>query len=204
MSLIYLTRHAQSTANADHSVYGTMPNCDIPLSEKGIIDASKAGMKILDHHPSIRESGLSVFSSPYKRAIHTAEIIAKEIGGAEIKSNLLLVERQFGEQEGCSDVEDFSTRPMERKAINTAGYLWYKPYRGESLMELYQRTALFFVLQNKFGHIPVSVISSHMSTCQMFHALFTNEMPNHGDEWANCEIRKYEATDSMTKYLGTI
>lgn len=220
MSIIYVVRHGQSQGNADPSIYGTMPNQEIPLSEKGVLEAIDAGVKLRTQVDEDKKRSydlctsrtvstaqqvyaFALFSSPYKRTVQTAEIIGKQIGIQKISQNILLSERQYGEQEGCNDVDDFSPRPMERDAYRKAGHLWYRPHRGESLIDLYMRVTLFFLQQGRFEYIPISIISSHLSTCQMFHALFTNEMPTSEMKWKNGEARKYEVS-SMLKYLGTV
>lgn len=214
MSLIYVIRHSKSVANVDPTIYGTMPNQDIPLGDEGILEAKEAAKRIYDDLSASRYPGalafakkelpVALFSSPYKRAIETAKIIGERVRSHKVHQNILLSERQYGNQEGCNKVDDFSARPMERYAYGQAGHLWYKPQRGESLMEVYERVTLFFLLQHRFQFIPVAVISTHLFACQMFHALFTEEMPTSETKWQNGEVRKYQISSETTKYLGIV
>lgn len=189
MSSIYVLRHAQSMANVDPSVYSTTFNQDISLSKEGEQESLEAAQAIQKDSQNIG----SIYSSHYLRAIQTANIIGKTLK-KEIKQHTLLSERHYGEQEGCSDVENFANRPQERSAYNKTGHLNYKPNRGESLIDVQVRTSLFILLQDSFRYVPASIIVSHASTCMMFHASFTGEMPTAQSKWANCEIRKYTYT----------
>lgn len=69
--MIYLVRHGESEANISRRFSGIT---DVELTEKGLLQAVKAGKKLKD------KTIHKIFSSPLKRAIYTAEIIADEIG----------------------------------------------------------------------------------------------------------------------------
>lgn len=194
MSSIYVLRHAQSQGNADPSLYQTMFNPDIPLSEEGKAEASKAAKLLQKDIPN----SVGIYSSNYLRAIQTAEIIKNVLGKQNMKQNIFLAERKYGEQEGCNDVNDFNTRPMERYAYGKAGHIAYTPLRGESLLDVQVRVTLFVLQQDSFRFTPAAIIISHASTCLMFHAYFTGELPTLKSKWKNCEIRKYIHTGELS------
>ncbi len=187
MSSIYVVRHAQSQGNVNPSLYQTMFNPEIPLSEEGKTEAIRAGDLISE---DIGRS-FAIFSSTYLRSVQTAGMIGGVLGNPNVKQNIFLGERKYGEQEGCNDVDDFSTRPMERCAYKKAGHIAYTPVRGESLLDVQMRVALFVLQQDSFRFAPAAIIVSHASTCLMFHAYFTGELPTLENKWKNCEIRKY-------------
>jgi len=203
MSSIYVLRHGQSVANANPIINTTMFNSDIPLSIQGVEEAAVAA-KTLEN--DITQNGIAVFSSNYHRAIQTAELIAKTLGKRKVQQNIFLAERQYGDQDGGSDVENFETRPIERKAYKQAGHLMYRPSRGESLLDVQMRVALFVLQQDSFQFVKSSIIISHASTCLMFHSYFTGEVPTIENKWANCEIRKYQGTSksSLFTYEGKL
>lgn len=195
MSSIYVLRHAQSQGNVNPSLYQTMFNPDIPLSEEGEAETLKAAELIKNDAGSFA----GIYSSPYRRTLQTAEIIRKVLGVGKrhVKQNIFLADRQYGEQEGCNDVDDFNARPTERHAYEQAGHLAYTPIRGESLLDVQMRVALFIFQHDSFRFIPSVIIVSHVSTCLMFHAYFTGEIPTRESKWKNCEIRKYTADPSL-------
>ncbi len=201
MSSIYVLRHAQSQGNVDPSLYQTMFNPDIPLSEGGKSEAFITAKLLQKNVHSV-----GIYSSNYIRAIQTAEIIKKVLGKPNVRQNIFLGERKYGEQEGCNDVDDFNTRPMERYAYEQAGHVAYTPIRGESLLDVQMRVALFVLQENSFRFTPAAIIVSHASTCLMFHAYFTGELPTLENKWKNCEIRKYthSSTTSQFAYEGRL
>ncbi len=67
---IYIMRHGQSVANAEHIIAGQHES---PLSEEGIIEATAAGRHAKDLNIQ------RIFSSPMGRAYQTAQIVADAI-----------------------------------------------------------------------------------------------------------------------------
>lgn len=195
MSSIYIVRHAQSQGNVNPTLYQTMFNPDIPLSEAGEAEALKAA-KLIQQEDNPTKS-MAVFSSTYRRSIQTAEIIGEVFGKQNVKQNIFLGERKYGEQEGCNDIDNFNARPMERCDYEKAGHIAYAPVRGESLLDVQMRVALFVLQQDSFRFTPAATIVSHKFVCLMFHAYFTGELPTIESKWENCEIRKYTAEPSF-------
>jgi len=81
MSFVYVIRHATSLANEDPSVYKTMFNPDIPLSNTG----QKQALGVVEKLSSEIKGAVAVFSSHYVRAIQTAQLIAASLKGREVK-----------------------------------------------------------------------------------------------------------------------
>ncbi len=205
--MIYVLRHGKSVGNADPTLYGTMFNPEMRLNATGATEARIAAQLLKNDlkgflKDDIKGKPLAIFSSHYLRAIQTAEIIGETLN-RKVKQNVFLAERHYGE-EGGTDVDDFSARPMERHAYNKAGHLAYTPIRGESLFDVYQRVALFVLRYDSFRFMPSTVIVTHASTCLMLHAYFTGEMPTAGDKWKNCEIRKYDSGSIEFTYEGRL
>lgn len=189
MSSIYVLRHGQSVGNANTLLYSTMINQDMPLSKQGEQEAANAAKEIAKHTTAV-----AIFTSHYLRAIQTADIIGKAIGNREVKQNVFLAERQFGEQEGASNVDNFNNRPLEKYAYGKASHLTYRPIRGESFLDVQMRVAIFILQQDSFRFVPSVVLVSHRDACLALHSYFTGEVPNTESKWENCEIRKYTAT----------
>lgn len=198
MSSIYVLRHGKSVGNEDPALYSTIFNPDMSLSATGEKEARIAAQRLKEE---IGGSDVSVHSSHYLRAVQTAQIISKALGERKVRQSVFLAERHYGEEEGGTDVDNFADRPMERHAYNTAGHLAYSPVRGESLFDVHMRAALFVLKHNSFRFMPSTVIVSHVSTCLMLHAYFTDEMPTRENKWKNCEIRKYRARETLQDFV---
>ncbi|QYJ14491.1 Phosphoserine phosphatase 1 [Rubrobacter xylanophilus DSM 9941] len=92
-----LIRHGQSTANAKRIWQGQM---EFPLSEEGRRQARHAGRTLAGRKLS------AIYSSPLRRALETAEILARESGYAgEIVPLEGLTERRGGILEGTTHEE---------------------------------------------------------------------------------------------------
>lgn len=96
--MLYLVRHGQTQANVDVVFSGG--RSDVPLTKVGREQAYAEGERILREHIAIDR----IITSPVKRAIHTAEIIAAVIGieQEDIKTDKRLVEYDLGELDGKS------------------------------------------------------------------------------------------------------
>jgi uncharacterized phosphatase len=86
-----LFRHGQTDWNIDLRLQGT---ADIPMNAVGIQQVERAAEKIAEEHWDL------VLSSPLGRARHSAELIAKRLGIAEVAIEEQLMERAFGIGEG--------------------------------------------------------------------------------------------------------
>ena len=95
MKNLYFMRHGQSIMNRQGIFSG---HSDTPLSPEGIRQCQLAGRKL-------RETAIDVIvSSPLKRALESAKIVATEINypDDQILVNSLFVERNFGPMEGTT------------------------------------------------------------------------------------------------------
>jgi uncharacterized phosphatase len=92
---IYFVRHGESEANAAGIAAGG--GMDVTLTDSGRHQASKVGK-------ALKNKGVDlIVSSPMKRALETAQIIAQEIGfdQSKIITNPLFTERHLGEMTGA-------------------------------------------------------------------------------------------------------
>lgn len=94
MLKVYLLRHGETQYNADGNRY--CGRTDVPLTAKGINQAALVNKQLI---------GMSFdahYSSPLKRARHTAEIAS---GGKQVITDERLIEVDFGEWEGKTKEE---------------------------------------------------------------------------------------------------
>jgi broad specificity phosphatase PhoE len=87
---IYLTRHGQDKDNERGILNG---HRDQPLTKLGISQAEKLA-------ENIQKQGINfqiIYTSPLKRTVRTAQIIAKSLDAKKPKPLAELIERDFGE-----------------------------------------------------------------------------------------------------------
>ncbi|MFQ5492967.1 MAG: class I tRNA ligase family protein [Candidatus Dojkabacteria bacterium] len=123
-------RHGETDDNKEGKLSG---RTDLPLNESGKTQAEQYS-----------ESGENkydiVLTSPLKRSIQTAEIIAEKLG-AEVEVEDLLIERDFGEAEGLT-WDEFANKHPDLAAKNHPNYQPYLP-SGESIEEVETRVEDF-------------------------------------------------------------
>ncbi|MCU1416048.1 MAG: histidine phosphatase family protein [Schumannella sp.] len=95
---LYLVRHGETDWNQQRRIQGLT---DIPLNDTGREQARATGRLLA------RRRWDAVFSSPLRRALETAEIIAEELGLPAPATVDALVERNYGDAEGMNflDIE---------------------------------------------------------------------------------------------------
>ena len=127
--MIYIIRHGQTELNNANVLQG---RSDYPLNESGIAQAWEAGQWLMDQGIVFSY----VYSSPLKRAIQTAELIAK---GKPIVIDNRLIEMDYGQYEGM-DLKNPAPEIMEffRDFVNNPA-----PEGMEPLSEVVQRIGVF-------------------------------------------------------------
>lgn len=138
MSRLVLLRHGESQWNLENRFTGWV---DVPLSEKGIEEARKAG-EILK---SKKLRFDVAYTSVLKRAIDTLDIVLEILGRKDlpILKDQALNERHYGELQGLNKAE------MVQKFGKEQVHLWRRSYDvappgGESLKDTAARTLPYF------------------------------------------------------------
>ena len=127
--MIYIIRHGQTELNNAHVLQG---KSDYPLNENGIAQARKAGQWLMDQGIVFSY----VYSSPLKRAIQTAEIIAPDL---PIVVDDRLIEMDYGPYEGI----DLNNPPPEITTFFSDFVNNPAPKGMEPLSQIVQRTGAF-------------------------------------------------------------
>ncbi len=98
MSKLILVRHGESQWNLENRFTGWI---DVPLSEKGIVEANNSGDKLKSY--KIKKA----FTSKLIRAIKTLEIILDKVNQKEIpiEFDVALNERHYGALQGLNKAE---------------------------------------------------------------------------------------------------
>lgn len=129
---IILVRHGQDTDNENKILNG---HRDTELTDLGIEQARTVAQKIKDDNVDV------VISSPLKRTMETAEIIANELGLEKLKKDRLLVERDFGILTGkpLSKINEYADEVVESNGVN----YFLKGEGVEEFPECYARAETF-------------------------------------------------------------
>jgi len=207
---ILLVRHGVSEANIDPSLHRRMSDHAIPLSSLGEQQSQETGRKIKEYYQHKFQSQTPpedwycrIWTSPYKRARQTAELIKEASGDwvTDVRENVLLAEQQFGLFEGT----DWETEELEkeypkelayyRKAVEFGGRFWAKVPLGESRFDVCSRVYQSFGTLHRDAElhgIRNVIIVSHGVTLRAFLMMWLHLTP----EWfeiepnpKNCSIR---------------
>ena len=156
---IYFVRHGQTKANKDRLLFGQL-NWD--LNNEGVIQARRAAHKLSKVKPDY------IISSPLKRAIHTAKIIAlgrKPVSKIIIDKNLM--EKSEGLWEGKNYWEVRKDDPKGYKQWLKDPYR-NKPPRGESVVDLDKRVNKFYkIVLKKYAGKNIIVVC-HSGPIRLF------------------------------------
>lgn len=158
---IFLIRHGQSEGNVDPSVYGTVPDHAIKMTDKGrqqILDAASVIKEQFDKFKDVVTGGTpqwcSLFYSPYDRTVESAMILSSNLGirVQEDYMSPLLIERKWGNLR-----EDLKVADDKKEMFK----FWSKPDGGESFCDVYNRVVLFDMWMRKKAKYDNVVIVSH-------------------------------------------
>lgn len=168
-TVLGLFRHGQTDWNIDLRLQGT---ADIPMNATGVEQVSRAAAVIA------RQSWDLILSSPLSRAKQSAEIIASELGVAEIKTHDLLLERAFGIGEGML-YEEWNSKYSHLDDIPGA--------ESTKLITDRSQTLLDFVEQNFSGKKVLAV--SHGALIRfVLHVVTDGEIPPKGERLDNASL----------------
>jgi len=147
MSRIILVRHARTAWNVIGKAQG---HVDIPLDEVGEAQAKALGQRFATIQVE------RIVSSDLRRCLQTAEAIG-QARGITPEADPRLRERSFGEWEGSLYDE-----VRERIAQDPAGREHARPPGGESMADVWERTAPF--IQELLGRSEDTVVVTHGGT----------------------------------------
>ncbi|QQG49661.1 MAG: histidine phosphatase family protein [Candidatus Berkelbacteria bacterium] len=134
MLTIYLARHGQDLDNVNGILNGRR---DMPLTEKGVEQAGIVAEEL-------QQTGIKIdkiYSSPLKRAYHTAEIIAETLGVSKPEKLDGLIERDFGVMTGKPQAEIENLCAPDILKTDTVTY-FLSPEGAETFPQLVDRARL--------------------------------------------------------------
>jgi len=138
LSTLVLLRHGQSQWNLENKFTGWV---DVPLTEKGIEEAHRAGSLL-------RDSGITFarcFTSELQRAQETLRIVLEEMRVPDLPTtrDQALNERHYGDLQGLDKAETAEKYGDEQVHIWRRSYD-VPPPNGESLKDTAARTLPYF------------------------------------------------------------
>lgn len=169
---LYVARHGQTVWNAQNKVCGVT---DVDLTEKGIEQAEQLAETVPDDIDMI-------ITSPLKRAVETAKIVAAKKKVPLYKEELL-IEQNYGIYEG-----------VDRKNpqfLNNKRNFAYRYPGGESMMQVACRIYRFLErIKEEYPEKNILLIS-HGGVCRIIRTYFTDmtneEFFHYTLENAKCE-----------------
>ena len=138
MAILVLVRHGESQFNLENRFTGWL---DVPLSDKGIVEAVEAGMKIANENIRLDK----VYTSSLQRAKNSLEYVLKTLGqgDVEIESDVALNERHYGDLQGLNKAETAQRFGEQQVKIWRRSYD-VAPPNGESLKDTAARVLPYF------------------------------------------------------------
>lgn len=138
MPLLVLLRHGESQFNLENRFTGWL---DIPLTEKGILEAKDAGQKI-------KKKGIhfdKAYTSDLKRAQDSLDCVLEVLGqeNVPVEKTSALNERHYGDLQGLNKAETAKKFGEEQVKVWRRSYDIAPPH-GESLKDTAARTLPYF------------------------------------------------------------
>lgn len=181
---IVAIRHGETDMNAQMLIQGC--RSDVPLNAKGRKQAYKAGKKLQSYNIDI------IITSPLKRAVETAEIIAGSINidNKSIVKEQRLCERDFG------DYENMHVSEIDFKALRRWTDNMPTP-NGETIRDVASRVfECMNALLKQYDGLNILFVV-HFQTLRAMLWYFNGLPTNADDEQEvfidNCEVFKFDA-----------
>lgn len=131
---IILVRHGESQGNADDSLYETVPDHALELTERGVGEVRAAGERLRD---LIAGESVRMWVSPYVRTQQTAELLGLGVPQAELRLEPRLREQDW------ANFQDPVLIKEEKRLRDSYGHFWYRFTHGESGSDVYDRVSSF-------------------------------------------------------------
>lgn len=161
-------RHGETQMNHDHILMGQ--TYDVPLDERGRLQVQEVAQS-LPHAIDI------ILSSPMKRTLETADIIAKSCG-VPIETLVALKERDFGTLSGDKDTEAFEE--MREHGVDPnefRGHFNFHKFGGESFDDVKTRLVRCTEhIKEHYGDKQVLIVT-HAGIIRVLYELYMGTTP---------------------------
>jgi broad specificity phosphatase PhoE len=214
-SSIWLVRHGESMGNvADSAAHRSgagrldldVRDPDVPLSDTGRGQAEALGRHLAELPDDERPT--AVLSSPFARALTTAELAVEKIG-LPVRTDERLRERDFGAFDGMTGAGIRDQYPDEAKRRDLLGKFYYRPPGGESWADVALRVrTLLFTEGVRYDGERLMVVA-HQAVIMVFRyvleGLTEQELLeiDENEQVANASATRYDATPDGRWQLTT-
>jgi len=165
MLKIYLARHGQDLDNVKGVLNGRR---DMPLSEKGIEQAGLVASEL----KALNINFDKIYSSPLKRALQTAELIAETVGDRKPEILENLIERDFGVMTGEPKSQIEPMRAPEIVKTDTITY-FLSPEGAETFPQLVTRSEkILSYLKGEHGNDDKILLVTHGDIGKMIYCAY--------------------------------
>jgi broad specificity phosphatase PhoE len=203
-SVIWLVRHGESMGNvadaeAQRSGAGRLQldirDPDVPLSGTGRAQAEALGAWLAALPEEERPT--AVLSSPFNRALTTAELAVKELG-ARVRTDERLRERDFGAFDGMTRAGIREQYPDEAGRRDLLGKFYYRPPGGESWADVALRVRSLLATEGLRHDCDRLMIVAHQAVIMVFRyvleELTEQELlaVDKEEQVANASLTRYE------------
>ena len=207
-SVLWVVRHGQSSGNvardaADEAglarIALTHRDVDVPLSELGREQAAALGRWFASAHEDGRPEVL--MSSPYVRAIQTAEIF-RTAGGCDRDEKICIDERlrekEFGILDGLTGVSIRQFQPEQAQFRQLLGKFYHRPPGGESWVDvIFRLRALMDTVSLHYGGRRVMIVAHQVVVLCLRYVLENLSEAeilaiDKAGDIANCAITEYK------------
>ncbi len=143
---IIMLRHGESVGNVDESLFCSIPDHRMNLTETGRRQSLAAGERI---RKLIGGKNIDVYVSPYARAWQTLDLLGLQGRTARVREEPRLREQDWG------NLQDPARQARQKQERNAFGHFFYRLDYGESGADVYDRVSSFLTaLVAPFGMWP--------------------------------------------------
>ncbi len=206
-STLWLVRHAESCGNvadahANEQGAGRLAldvrDPDVPLSETGCAQARALG-RWMTRLPE-DERPTAVLSSPYVRALTTAQLAAEPLG-LRVRPDERLRERDLGAFDGMTGTGIREEYPQEAQRRDLLGKFYYRPPGGESWADVALRVRSMLATEALGREGERLMLVAHQAVIMVFRYVLEELTEqevlelDRRERVANASITRYEAGD---------
>jgi len=206
---IILVRHGQSEANADHSLWNTIPDNLVGLTESGAQQAAQIGKRIETILDKNNCQLVHLVVSPFERTLQTAYHLRKAIEHRIVRTDIesRIREQEMGNLQGTEFAE-------YRKQQRRVGRFWFRFPTGESGADVLDRVKSWWfesilTVNRRLGFDPIDavVVVTHGLTMRfILMQLFGWSPTTFHSVWnaGNCDVyvlQKDESKPGVSPYV---
>ena len=211
--VVWLVRHGESMGNvADAHAQQTkagrleldVRDPDVPLSDTGRAQAEALGKWLADLPEDERPT--AVLSSPFNRALTTAQLATGDLGN-RVRTDERLRERDFGAFDGMTGTGIRDQFPDEAKRRDLLGKFYYRPPGGESWADVALRIRSLLATEALRHDCERLLIVAHQAVIMVFRyvleELTEQELlaVDKEEQVANASLTRYEVDAAGNLHL---